>query len=157
MKKDDIGMKIGIISDTHNLLREEVIHNLESCNLIIHAGDICNKDILERLNNIATTVAVKGNNDKGDLEAILKEDEIIEIEGKRIYIVHERNNIGINLEEVDIVIYGHSHKYNLEIEDNIIYVNPGSCGKRRFSLPLTMAIMNIENGKIDIKKININS
>ncbi|MDU5111376.1 MAG: metallophosphoesterase family protein, partial [Clostridium sp.] len=107
-------MKIGIISDTHNLLREEVIHNLKGCDLIIHAGDICNNDILERLKNIAKTVAVKGNNDKGDLEAILKEDEIIEIEGKRIYIVHERNNISINLEEVDIVIYGHSHKYNLE-------------------------------------------
>ena len=150
-------MKVGIISDTHDLLREEVIDNLNQCDLIIHAGDICNNDILERLSRITRTIAVKGNNDKGNFESILKEDEFIQVEGKRIYIVHEKNNINANLEEVDIIIYGHSHKYNLEIKDNILYVNPGSCGKRRFSLPLTMAIMNIDNEKIDIKKININS
>ena len=150
-------MKVGIISDTHDLLREEVIDNLNQCDLIIHAGDICNNDILERLSRITRTVAVKGNNDKGEFEGILKEEEVIEVEGKRIYIVHEKNNINANLGEVDIIIYGHSHKYNLEIKDNIIYVNPGSCGKRRFSLPLTMAIMNIDNEKIDIKKINVNS
>ncbi|MFU7517191.1 metallophosphoesterase family protein [Clostridium sp. HCS.1] len=150
-------MKVGIISDTHDLLREEVIDNLNQCDLIIHAGDICNNDILERLSRITRTIAVKGNNEKGELEGILKEEEFIEVEGKRIYIVHEKNNINANLEEVDIIIYGHSHKYNLEIKDNILYVNPGSCGKRRFSLPLTMAIMNIDNEKIDIKKININS
>lgn len=149
-------MKVGIISDTHDVLREEVIDNLNQCDLIIHAGDICNNHVLERLNRIARTVAVRGNNDKENFNILLKEDEIIEVDGKRIYVVHERNNIKIDLEEVDIIIYGHSHKYNLEIKDNIIYINPGSCGKRRFSLPLTMAIMNIENGEVDIEKININ-
>lgn len=150
-------MKIGVISDTHNLLRDEVIHILKECDLIIHAGDLCNNEILERLKEITKTIAVKGNNDKDIFKYKLEEEEIIEIEGKRIYVVHEIKNIKGDLEGIDIVIYGHSHKYNFEIKDNITYINPGSCGKRRFSLPLTMAIMNIENGEVDIKKIILNS
>ncbi|MCR1950369.1 metallophosphatase family protein [Clostridium sp. DSM 100503] len=150
-------MKIGIISDTHNLLREEVICYLNKCDLIIHAGDICNKEILLKLNSITKTVAVKGNNDNENFEGILNKEELLEIEGKKIYVVHEKNNINVNLEEVDIIIYGHSHKHSLETLDNVIYLNPGSCGKRRFSLPLTMAIMNIKNGKVQIEKIDINN
>lgn len=86
-------MKVGVISDTHNLLRDEVTHILKECQLIIHAGDICNDDILEKLNEITKTVAVKGNNDKGNFNYYLKEEEIIEIEGKKIYIIHEIKNI----------------------------------------------------------------
>jgi uncharacterized protein len=71
--------------------------------------------------------------------------------------VHEKNNINANLEEVDIIIYGHSHKYSLDINENIIYLNPGSCRRKRFLLPLTMAIMNIINGKVQIEKIDINN
>ncbi|WP_291652986.1 metallophosphoesterase family protein [Clostridium sp.] len=75
----------------------------------------------------------------------------------RNYIVHDKNNINVNLLEIDIIIYGHSHKYSLDISENIIYLNPGSCGRKRFSLPLTMAIMNIINGEVQIEKININN
>lgn len=71
--------------------------------------------------------------------------------------MHEKNNINANLEEVDIIIYGHSHKYSLDINENIIYLNPRSCGRKRFLLPLTMAIMNIINGKVQIEKIDINN
>lgn len=148
-------MRIGVISDTHNLLREEVIENLKGCNMIIHAGDICDKEILKKLNKIAETVAVKGNNDSGIFGESLPRFEVIYVEEKMIYIVHDRKDLPSNLEGMDLIIYGHSHKYSYESREGTIYLNPGSCGKRRFSLPLSMVILEIDNGKIEVNRIDI--
>lgn len=149
-------MRIGIISDTHGLLREEVVKNLEGCDYIIHAGDVGSIDIVDKLNKIAKTFIVKGNIDKtGELKK-LPEYREIEMDETLIYLTHNKEDIPEELREIDMVIYGHSHKYSEEKREGIIYLNPGSCGKKRFSLPLTMAIAPINLGEIEIEKIDIN-
>ncbi|MGX4598273.1 metallophosphoesterase family protein [Faecalimicrobium sp. JNUCC 81] len=140
-------MIIGLISDTHGLLREEVINNLKGCNLILHSGDIGKLDIIENLNKIAKTEAILGNIDKNiDNKTILNE-KIIEVMGKCIYLVHDINKVSIDLkkENIDIVVYGHSHKSNIYDKDNILYINPGSVGPKRFKLPTTMAKLVISD------------
>lgn len=148
-------MKIAVVSDTHGLLREEVIENLSGCNYIIHAGDIGSKDIIDKLNSISKTIIVRGNNDNCEFANEIELTEKITIEGLNIFVIHEIKNLPRNLENIDIVIYGHSHKYSLENKNNITFLNPGSCGKKRFSLPLTMAILSIDNGNIEVEKIDI--
>lgn len=143
-------MIIGLISDTHGLLREEVINNLKGCNLILHSGDIGKLDIIENLNKIAKTEAILGNIDKNiDNKTILNE-KIIEVMGKRIYLLHDINKVSIDLkkENIDIVVYGHSHKSNIYDKENILYINPGSVGPKRFKLPTTMAKLVINDKSI---------
>lgn len=145
-------MKVGVISDTHNVLREDVIAYLEGCDYIIHAGDVCQLDILERLNEIAKTFVVAGNNDKS---LKLPHELEIELEDCKIYIVHHKLDIPQNMNHVDLIIYGHSHKYEYDVREGIIYLNPGGCGRRRFSLPLTMAFLYLNEGKIEIEKVEL--
>lgn len=134
---------IGLISDTHGLLREEVVYNLNDCNLIIHAGDIGNFKVIENLNKISKVEFIRGNCDKD--KNIAKEDKITEIYNTRIYLVHDISKINIDFkkENIDIVVYGHSHKSNIYEDNGILYVNPGSVGPRRFKLPISMAKLRI--------------
>ncbi|MDO5516960.1 MAG: metallophosphoesterase family protein [Clostridium sp.] len=148
-------MKIGVISDTHGVLREEVIEHLRNCDYIIHAGDIGNEDIVHTLNSIAKTIVVRGNNDNEGYALKIPENIEVEIDQVLIYVTHDREDIPKELREIDLVIYGHSHKYSEETKDGIIYLNPGSCGRKRFSLPLSMAIVDINLDDIKIKKIDI--
>lgn len=145
-------MKIGVISDTHNVLREEVVAYLEGCDAIIHAGDVCKEEIIIQLNEIAKTFVVRGNNDK--FEGLADHLEL-ELGGINIYVVHDKKDIPKPLDNFNLVIYGHSHKYEEEIKDGITYLNPGGCGRRRFSLPLTMAILIIEDNQLMINKLDI--
>ncbi len=145
-------MKIGVISDTHNILKEEVINYLENCDYIIHAGDVCQKQMINQLNQIAKTFVVAGNNDHIDG---LPHDLEIELGGFLIYIVHDKKDIPKNVDNMDLIIYGHSHKYEYEEKDGVMYLNPGGCGRRRFSLPLTMALLFIEDNRIKIEKIEL--
>lgn len=148
-------MKLGVISDTHGLLRENVIENLQECDYIIHAGDIGSVEIIDKLNTIAKTFVVRGNNDKGEFGDSLPPYREIEMDEVLIYLVHDKADIPRELREVDLVIYGHSHKYSEEEMDGIIYLNPGACGRKRFSLPLTMAIVEINLDQIEINKIDL--
>ncbi|WP_195999841.1 metallophosphoesterase family protein [Clostridium sp. 1001271B_151109_B4] len=148
-------MKLGVISDTHGVLREEVIEYLRECDYIIHAGDVGNKDIIDKLDSIAKTFVVRGNNDKDEWGLTLPEYREIEMDEILIYLVHDKADIPKDLKEVDLVIYGHSHKFSNEKIDNIIYLNPGSCGKKRFSLPLSMAIVEVNLDELKVKKIDI--
>lgn len=148
-------MKLGVISDTHGVLREEVIENLKDCDYIIHAGDIGNEDIVHTLNSIAKTFVVRGNNDNDGYALNIPEYREIEIDQVLIYVTHDKEDIPKELREVDLVIYGHSHKYSEETKDGIIYLNPGSCGRKRFSLPLSMAIVEINLDEINITKVDI--
>lgn len=148
-------MKIGVISDTHGVLRDEVVEHLEGCDYIIHAGDVGSEEILEKLNSIAKSFIVKGNNDKDEWALKLPEFKEIEMDEILIYVVHDKKDIPKELREVDLIIYGHSHKYNEENMDGIIYLNPGSCGRKRFSLPLSMAIVEVNLDDINIKKIDL--
>ncbi len=148
-------MRLGVISDTHGLLRDEVIKNLEGCDYIIHAGDVCGGEIIERLDKIAKTFVVRGNNDGDSWGRNLPYYKEIEMDETLIYVVHKKDDIPSELREVDLVVYGHSHKYSEEKIEGIIYLNPGSCGRKRFSLPLTMAIVEINLDRIDITKIDL--
>ena len=134
---------IGLISDTHGLLREEVVYNLSNCNLIIHTGDIGKFEVIENLEKIAKVEFIRGNCDKD--KNIAKEDKIIDVYNIRIYLVHDISKVSIDLKEenIDIVVYGHSHKSNIYEDKGILYINPGSVGPRRFNLPISMAKLKI--------------
>ena len=145
-------MKVGVISDTHNVLREEVLDYLKDCDYIIHAGDVCQVEIMERLNQIAKTFVVAGNNDKA---LDLPKDLEIELGEILIYVVHDKLDIPKNMNHVNLIIYGHSHKFEYEEREGIKYLNPGGCGRRRFSLPLTMAILHLNDDHMEIEKIDL--
>jgi putative phosphoesterase len=142
--------RIGIISDTHGLLREEVKEILHTCDAILHCGDIDSQKTIDELKTIAPLYVVRGNADKEwakDLTPTLN----IELYGIKIFVIHNKKQIK-DTGDADIILYGHSHKYDEKYEDGKLWLNPGSCGKRRFSLPVTMAVLEVENGNFNIVK-----
>lgn len=133
--------KIAIISDTHNLLRPEVLFILEGCEAILHAGDISTPEIYNRLQNIRTIYAVRGNNDRNwasEIPLVLQ----FELYGIQICMTHIKRNIPKD-HNADLVIYGHSHRYSCSRERDTVYLNPGSCGPRRFNQEITMAVLKL--------------
>lgn len=146
---------VGIISDTHGLLREEVINYLKKCDYIVHGGDISSEDVLKELKNIAPVYVVRGNNDKGKWSEKLPKELYFNIGNIRFYMVHNKKDISPNLKSIDVIIFGHSHKYFCEKIEDILWLNPGSCGNRRFNLPINFIIMTIENNSYNIVKIDI--
>ena len=149
--------RIGVISDTHGLLREEVKEHLQGCDRIFHAGDINTLSVVEELNRIAPTYLVRGNTDKEWAESIPTVQVIDDI-GIRVYMIHDQKKVERNLEPYDLIVYGHSHRYEEKCVDGRIWLNPGSCGPRRFRLPVTMAILHVEEGgKFRIERIDIHS
>lgn len=147
--------RIGIISDTHGLLRPEVAGALRECDEILHGGDINNAKILAELGSIAPTYTVRGNNDK-EWAKDLAETVSIELHGVRFFMVHNKKHIPADLGDTDVVIYGHSHKYEEKYVDEILWLNPGSCGPRRFTQPITFAILEIEDDRsFRVNKIEI--
>ena len=146
---------VGIISDTHGLLREEVVNYLKKCDYIIHGGDINTEETLKKLESIAPLYVVRGNNDKGEWAEKLPKELYFTIGNIRFYMVHNKKDIALNIKPVDAIIFGHSHKYFCEKIEKMLWLNPGSCGKRRFSLPINFAIMTIENDNYKIEKIEI--
>lgn len=155
----NINYKVGIISDTHGLLRDEVVDILDSCDYIIHAGDIGSEEILNKLRKIAPLYIVRGNNDREKWANKLDDELYFNIGDFKFYLIHNKNDIknNLNLEDIDIIVFGHSHKYLYEITDKNTWINPGSCGKKRFTLPLTLAILNIENESYNIEKIDLDN
>lgn len=151
--------KIGVISDTHGLLREEVLEILKGCDLIIHAGDVVDPTILKELKKIAPLTAVRGNCDKGNFAYELNKTEVVEVENILIYVLHDIDKLDIDLETsgIDVVISGHSHRPLKVRHNNVLFLNPGSAGPKRFDLPISMAILNIDNNDINAELIDINS
>ncbi|WP_081828144.1 metallophosphoesterase family protein [Oribacterium sp. FC2011] len=147
-------MKIAIISDTHSLLRPEVEEKLKDCDYILHGGDIASKETFERLKEIAPAYFVRGNADKDWAKDIPVEQDI-ELEGYRFYMVHNIKHIREDLSGIDFVVYGHSHKYENRQKDGITYLNPGSCGPRRLTQPVTFMIMTIDDGSYSVEKVDI--
>lgn len=147
--------RIGVISDTHGLLRQEVKARLQGCDRIFHAGDIHTPAVVEELQRIAPTCLVRGNADKEWAEAI-PETQVVDDIGPKIFLIHNRKQIDRELESYDLIIYGHSHKYEEKQIDGRTWLNPGSCGPRRFRLPITMAMLYIEDdGTFRIERIDI--
>jgi len=147
--------KIGVLSDTHGMLRPEVMDALKGCEVIFHGGDIHNQKILDALGSIAPVYAVRGNNDR-EWAKYLPESVTVDVAGLKIFMVHNKKFIPKDLSGVDIVIYGHSHKYEERCMAGIQYLNPGSCGPRRFNQEITMAILSVEDdSSFHIEKILI--
>lgn len=150
--------KIGVISDTHGLVRPEAVAALAGSELILHAGDIGKPSVLEELEAIAPVVAVRGNIDKGAWGESLPETEAIEINGKFIYLIHNIGELDLNpTGEFDAVIFGHSHKPCNEMRDGVLFFNPASAGPRRFSLPISIGEMHINPNGIAamVKELDI--
>lgn len=136
---------IGLISDTHGLLRQEALAALQGSDLIIHAGDIGNPEIIECLRTIAPVVAVKGNVDKGAWATRLPVTAVVEARSAVIYVLHDIQQLDLDpvVAGFNIVITGHSHKSGNIERSGVLYVNPGSAGPRRFRLPVTVARLNL--------------
>lgn len=147
-------MKVGILSDTHGLLRPEVLAALEGCEAILHGGDINRSEILDQLAQIAPVYAVRGNNDKEWAEHLPAYLDF-SLAGARIYMTHRKKDLPRDLSLYDLVVYGHSHQYEEKAQGNALLINPGSCGPRRFHQAITMAIARIENGGIQVTRIDI--
>jgi uncharacterized protein len=139
---------IGLISDTHGLLRPEAVRALAGVHRIIHAGDIGRPEILTELRTLAPVDAVKGNNDKGPWSAQIPLRLALEVEGVSIHVLHDVKEIGMDPQAAgfDVVVSGHSHKPGISARGGVQYVNPGSAGPRRFTLPVTLAYLDVTNG-----------
>ncbi|HUO17143.1 MAG TPA: metallophosphoesterase family protein [Verrucomicrobiae bacterium] len=141
---------IGVISDTHGLLRPEAVAALEGSQHIIHAGDVGDPEILDKLASIAPVTAIRGNVDKGAWARKLLETEVVELGGTSIYVLHDLAQLDLKPEAAgfNAVIYGHSHLPKQEVRGAVLYFNPGSAGPRRFKLPVSVGKLRIEGGKV---------
>lgn len=146
--------RIGVLSDTHGLLRPEVLAALSGCDAIIHGGDINKPEILELLEKIAPVYVVRGNNDKEWAEH-LPLTLTFQIEQCRFFLVHNKKQVPQDLTGIDAVIFGHSHKYFAQEMDGRLWLNPGSCGKRRFDQEITLVILTVDGASLSVEKITI--
>lgn len=137
---------IGVLSDTHGLLRPEAIDALAGATHILHAGDVGDITILDTLRKIAPVTAIRGNVDTSGPTAQLPATEAIELDGKLIYMLHSLAELDLKVEAagISVVISGHSHKPSIDYRKNVLYLNPGSCGPRRFKLPVTIAHLYLD-------------
>ncbi|HBN96581.1 MAG TPA: hypothetical protein DDZ66_09800 [Firmicutes bacterium] len=135
--------RIGVISDTHGLLRNQAREMLQGCQLIIHAGDIDSPSVLGELERIAPTTAVRGNMDWASWANHLRITERIQVDTWSIVVVHNIGDLPSLRDNTDIVIFGHSHKFLQEYRNGLLFLNPGSVGPRRFDIPISMAILTL--------------
>jgi putative phosphoesterase len=134
-------VRVGLISDTHGLLRPEVLAFLQGSDHIIHGGDICEPAVLDILTGIAPLTAVRGNNDRGEWTSCLRDTELVKLGEVFIYAIHDLADLDIepSAAGVQVVVSGHSHQPSVEHRGGVLYVNPGSAGPRRFKLPISAA------------------
>jgi len=142
-------MLIGVLSDTHGLLRPEVIPTLVGVDHILHAGDVGDPAILTELSRIAPVTAIRGNIDTHGPNSLLPTTEAIELAGCLIYMLHSLDDLDLNPQAagIGVVLYGHSHQPSTELRNGVLYLNPGSAGPRRFNLPITYALLRVHNSQ----------
>jgi hypothetical protein len=138
---------VGVLSDTHGLLRPELLTALANVDHILHAGDIGDPAILTALSRIAPVTAIRGNIDTHGPYSLLPATEAIELAGCLLYLVHAREDLDLNPHAagIGVVVYGHSHQPSIDHRQGVLYLNPGSAGPRRFNLPITCALLRIQN------------
>jgi len=152
------GARVGLISDTHGLLRAEAVEALRGSDFIIHAGDIGDAAILQALAALAPVTAVRGNNDRAPWASALPEASMLVVGGLRIHVVHDRATIDpARWHDVDVVVAGHSHRPSIEWREQVLFVNPGSAGPRRFSLPVSVGELLIANKRVTPRLITLNA
>jgi len=144
------GCRIGLISDTHGLLRPEAVERLRGSDFIVHAGDIGHPDVLSELARIAPVTAVRGNNDHAAWASRIRETEVLEVGSILIYVIHDVAQLDIDPAggEFRAVVFGHSHRPSSEMRDGVLFCNPGSAGPRRFKLPVSVGELVIEGEEL---------
>jgi len=148
---------IGLISDTHGLVRPQALQALQGVDLIIHAGDIGTPEVVDALRRIAPVVAIKGNNDRGSWAKSLPDTKLVKISAAKLYVIHNLKELDCDpvARGIQVVISGHSHKPSVVHRDGVLYVNPGSAGPRRFKLPVAVAKLTMKLGAMDAKIIEL--
>ncbi len=147
-------MKIGVLSDTHGLLRPEALAALAGCGAILHGGDINRQDILDELSELAPVYAVRGNNDREWAERLPAFLDF-ELAGLRVYMTHKKRDLPEDLTPYGLVVYGHSHRYEEARLGGTLLLNPGSCGPRRFNQAITLAVLETGNGDVRAMRVDI--
>ncbi len=147
-------MRLGVLSDTHGLLRQEVLNRLAGSDAILHGGDVNNQGILITLGGVAPVYVVRGNNDRDWADGIPLSLDFT-LGGIRIFMTHKKRDLPDDLSPYDLVIYGHSHRYDEARQGRTVLLNPGSCGPRRFNQPITMALVDVKDGKIKVMRVDI--
>jgi len=151
-------MRIGVLSDTHGLLRPEVLPLLAGSEHILHLGDVGDPEILDVLTRIAPVTAIRGNIDTHGPCAMLPETEVATLAGLHFYMIHDRQQLDLDPAAAGFaaVLYGHSHKPEVQWKRDVLYLNPGSCGPRRFNLPVTCARITVhENGRLETEIMQV--
>ncbi|TZF89902.1 metallophosphoesterase family protein [Cognatilysobacter lacus] len=143
-------MRIGLIADTHGLLRPEAVAALRGCNHILHAGDIGGADVLAGLEAVAPVTSIRGNNDTAAWASALPDTRLVHLGGIDIYMLHELKSLAEPLpaECIHVIVAGHSHKPLIEMRGHVLVVNPGSAGRRRFTLPVTVGELRVDAGRV---------
>lgn len=141
--------RIGLISDTHNLVRPEALLHLQGCDAIIHAGDICEPAVLDALRQIAPVTAVRGNNDMGEWARAIPTHATLTVQQVKILVVHDQADLDVDprREGIKVVVTGHSHKPLIDERDGVLYANPGSAGPRRFKLPVSAGLLEVDGAR----------
>jgi hypothetical protein len=149
--------RIGVISDTHGLLRPEALRALAGADLIVHAGDVGGPEVLAALREVAPVVAVRGNNDRGAWATSLAETEVVETDGRTLYVLHDLKELDLDPRAAgfDAVIAGHSHQPRIERRGGVLYLNPGSAGPRRFRLPIALAWLDVDASRVDAEIVQL--
>ena len=148
---------VGVVSDTHGLLRPEAVRALRGVERIVHAGDVGSASVLEELGAIAPVVAVRGNNDRGAWAAKLPATEVVEVDGALLYVIHDLAELDLDPAAAGFhaVVSGHSHRPKIERRDGVLYLNPGSIGPRRFTLPIAFALLRVTGCAVNAKVIEL--
>ena len=154
---NDTRKLLGVISDTHGLVRPQALDALAGVELILHAGDIGNQQVLDTLKQIAPVVAVRGNNDRGDWATSIPDWEVVEVGRISIYMLHDVKEIDISPAGAGfhVVVSGHSHRPSVEQRRGVLYVNPGSAGPRRFKLPISLAHLAVAGDKVEANIVEL--
>jgi putative phosphoesterase len=152
-------LRVGLISDTHGLLRPAALHALRSSDYIVHAGDIGTADILSELEAIAPVIAVRGNNDHGNWAQRLPEVAVLDVGDVRIGVIHDVKLLTTDPQRIGYraVVSGHSHQPKVSEHDDVLYVNPGSAGPRRFKLPVSVAQHDIAGASVRARLITLDA
>jgi len=150
-------MKLGLISDTHGLLRPQAVDALRGCALIAHAGDIGSPAVLDGLRALAPVVAVRGNNDTDAWAAAVPETQDFDAGRLRLHLLHDLKLLDLDprAAQIQVVISGHTHRPKIDVRDGVTYINPGSAGPRRFSLPISLALAEIDGDAIKARIVEL--
>jgi len=150
---------IGVIADTHGMVRAEALEALGDSDHIIHAGDVGSPDVLDALRTICPVSAIRGNNDSGDWASELSRSEIVEVDGVRLYVIHDLGELDLDpaVEQLHAVIAGHFHQPSIETRDDVLYLNPGSAGPHRLNFPVTIARLKVGEDGIEPEIVHLSA